>query len=66
MKKLDFLKKKQKADADNNAPDPNGNNIIFGVRQQCINPTILNDERGGRKYPKPDFYDQNRVKKYWR
>jgi hypothetical protein len=50
MKTLDFLKRKQKADADNTAPDPNGNNIIFGERQQCINPTILNSKRASLGY----------------
>lgn len=45
MKKLEFLKKKAKADADNLAPDPDGNNMIFGERQQCLNPTLLNARR---------------------
>lgn len=45
MKALDFLKKKQQADYDNSIPDPDGNNLIFGERQQCLNPTILNARR---------------------
>ncbi len=50
MKTLDFLKKKQQADYDNSIPDLNGNNLVFGVRQQCINPTILNSKRESLGY----------------
>lgn len=50
MKALDFLKKKQRADADNSIPDLDGNNLMFGERQQCINPTILNSRRESLGY----------------
>lgn len=30
---------------DNSIPDANGNNLMFGVRTQAINPTILNARR---------------------
>lgn len=45
MKTSDFLLKKAKADYDNNMPDPDGNNMMFGKRQECLNPTLLNAAR---------------------
>jgi hypothetical protein len=45
MKTRDFLKHKQEVDAMNNQPDPNGNNIIFGVRKECITPNLTNAAR---------------------
>jgi hypothetical protein len=35
----------EKAKRDNNIPDINGNNLIFGKRESCINPTLLNQRR---------------------
>ncbi len=34
-----------KAQFDNSLPDPNGNNMLFGQRQECIKPTLLNSMR---------------------
>lgn len=37
--------KMAQAKFDNSKPDAEGNNLMFGVRQKCINPTILNARR---------------------
>lgn len=63
MKAEEFLKKKQQADYDNSLPDPNGNNLIFGKRQQCIIPTLLNAKREKLGYRQVDVYDEYRERK---
>lgn len=56
--------KKLQAMLDNSKPDPNGNNLMFGQRQQCINPTILNQRREALGYNPEKASIFNRCK--WR
>lgn len=38
------------AKLDNNSPDPQGNNLVFGKREKCINPTLINQRRESLGY----------------
>lgn len=62
--KEEILQRQLQAKYDNNLPDPNGNNLMFGQRQQCINPTLLNQQRESLGYNPEKASIFNRCK--WR
>jgi len=66
MKSLEFRQKLEKAFNDNfcTPPEPGENKLIFGEREQPLNPTLLNGEREKLGYRKKSIFDQCKWKSY--